>query len=393
MKNGLYLSDVLDLSDLKHDCFNIIVAPCGCGKTHAAIYKLASQASTPRKALFLIDTRNGNLRLAKEDGITLPYAFYEDSINFHYFFGEDFPQDKIVATTYAQFGVWAERNPDFASYFDIIVCDEVHNLPTYATFSPEPNCVSQARDALCFAAEHLPSTLIVGITATPKPLKWLNCQKHRVPIDTTLLRQYENLSERSYASLPLLMKHIPRGQRGMLYVKHISQMITCAEIASAEGHKPICVWSTSNPEHPMTEEQLAARNYILEHEEIPPQYDLFIFNASSETAINIRGQMDYIITHTSNPTNLTQARGRYRDDLKVLYYYDKENGEIIVPEEFLDIRLFAEDKQQLRAVIGLKDDKGHDYAYNKLFARLEQNGYSLEYGRVENRHYLTIHKK
>lgn len=393
MKDGLYLSDVLNVSDLKRDCFNIIVAPCGCGKTHAAIHKLASLASKPRKALFLIDTHNGNLRLAKEDGVTLPYAFYEDSITSHYFSEEDFQPDKIVATTYAQFGVWVERNPDFASHFDIIVCDEVHNLPTYAKFSPEPNCVSQARDALCYAAEQLADTLIVGITATPKPLNNLKCLKYHVPVNTTLLRQYENQSVRSYASLPLLMKQIPQDQRGMLYVSHITQMKTCAEIASAAGHKPICVWSLSNAEHPMTEEQLAARDYILKHEEIPPQYDLFIFNASSETAINIRGKVDYIIIHTTDPTSLTQARGRYRDDLKVLYRYDKENGEIIVPEEFLDIQLFNEDKQLLRAVIGLKDEKGHDYPYKKLFACLEQNGYTIEYGREENRHYLIIRKE
>ena len=36
----------------------------GSGKTTAAINTIAALASSPRKALFLIDTQNGNLRLA-----------------------------------------------------------------------------------------------------------------------------------------------------------------------------------------------------------------------------------------------------------------------------------------------------------------------------------------
>lgn len=64
-------------------------------------------------------------------------------------------------------------------------------------------------------------------------------------------------------------------------------------------------WSLANTDHPMTEEQLAARQHILEHEELPPQYDLFLFNGSCETSINIRGHIDYFIAHTANPTSLT----------------------------------------------------------------------------------------
>ncbi|MBQ7885987.1 MAG: DEAD/DEAH box helicase family protein [Clostridia bacterium] len=42
----------------------MVVAPCGSGKTTAAINTIAALASSPHKALFLIDTQNGNLRLA-----------------------------------------------------------------------------------------------------------------------------------------------------------------------------------------------------------------------------------------------------------------------------------------------------------------------------------------
>lgn len=55
---------MLDTSHFLRGTFNLVVAPCGCGKTTAAINIIAALASSPRKALFLIDTRNGNERLA-----------------------------------------------------------------------------------------------------------------------------------------------------------------------------------------------------------------------------------------------------------------------------------------------------------------------------------------
>ena len=214
-----------------------------------------------------------------------------------------------------------------------------------------------------------------------------------VPIDTEQLRQYENYETRSYASLSQALEQIPSGKIGMLYVPHITQMKECAAIASAAGHKPICVWSLANTEHPMTEEQLAAREYILQNEELPPQYYLFIFNGSSETSINIRGQVDYFIAHTANPTNLTQARGRYRGDLDLLYVYDKEEAEIIVPAEFLDLQLFTGDKEQLRARLGIKDTKGHPIPEGKLEMRLKDCGYTVESGRKDNCRYIIIRKE
>ena len=64
MKNSKYLSDMLDTSSFVRGKLNVINTPCGSGKTTAAINTIAALASSPHKALFLIDTQNGNLRLA-----------------------------------------------------------------------------------------------------------------------------------------------------------------------------------------------------------------------------------------------------------------------------------------------------------------------------------------
>ncbi len=391
MKNNKFLSDVLDAPSFVSDAFNLIIAPCGSGKTTAAINTIAALASSPRKALFLIDTQNGNLRLAQNEALTLPYAFFVETAGRSITWGE-LPPEKIVVTTYAQFGVWVKENPVFAANFEVIICDEAHNIVVFPNYGPQPNFASIARDAICEAAAN-PNIMVVGITATPEPLEKLRCPIYQVPIDTTELRQYKNRNIHPYSILRQTLENIPHEKTGMLYVPHIHKMKECAAIAAAGGHKPICVWSAANKEHPMTEEQLVARDYILKNEEIPPQYDLFIFNGSCETSINIRGQVDYFIAHTTILTHITQARGRYRGDLETLYLFDRSSEEdIIVPPEFLDIQLFQEDQRELRFRLSIKDGKGHYLSYPKQWERLETSGYIIDTGRDQNRRYVIIRK-
>lgn len=49
-----------------------------------------------------------------------------------------------------------------------------------------------------------------------------------------------------------------------------------------------------------------------------------------------------------------------------------------MPEEFLDIQLFTDNKRELRARLGLKDEKGHPIPYGKLEVRLKDCGYTIE---------------
>lgn len=81
MKGTNYLSDVLDVSQLRTSVLNIIDAPCGCGKTTCAINKIAELASSPRKVLYLIDTRIGKERLAREPGLIKPCVFIDGPLD------------------------------------------------------------------------------------------------------------------------------------------------------------------------------------------------------------------------------------------------------------------------------------------------------------------------
>jgi len=107
-----YLSDVLDVSLFEKGVMNVIYAPCGCGKTTCAINTIAPLASSPKKAIYLIDTRLGKERLGLLPELTTPYVCYSEAIaNDSGFFEND---KEVVVTTYAQFGVWCDRYPGFA---------------------------------------------------------------------------------------------------------------------------------------------------------------------------------------------------------------------------------------------------------------------------------------
>ena len=88
-----------------------------------------------------------------------------------------------------------------------------------------------------------------------------------------------------------------------------------------------------------------------------------------------------------------ESRGRYRGDLETLYLFERDTDEpLIVPDEFLDIQLFEEDKRKLRFYFSIKDKKGHYLSYDKQWSRIEASGYDVEYGRINNRHYVVIRK-
>lgn len=389
MEGESFLTDLLDVSQFELGKFNIIVAPCGCGKTTCAIDKIAALASQPHKALYLIDTRNGFERLAQEGKLMKPYLWYDEAINEKCLL--NYP-DKVVVATYARFGMWVETYPNFADNFEIIICDEAHNLVQFATFSPEPNPASRARDAICRAV-CVGKTKVIAITATPDFLRKLQCPKKGIFIaNNDKLYHYSEEKIIRYASIKQVLAEIPSGKVGGLYVARIEQMKTFEALARSCGRKPICVWSLSNSKHPMNAEQIRAQKYVLENEEVPPEYDLFIFNASSETALNIRSHTDYFISHNSENTHITQARGRFRSDIETLYILDTKNGRFSVPEKYLNHPLFKEEKDALRAELDIKNDKGRLIPWKKFSQRLTDNGYTFAEGRKDNRPYILITK-
>ena len=376
-----YLTEVLDTSHFEKGYFNLIYAPCGSGKTRVAIEKIAPLASSPKKAIYLIDTRLGKDRLSREKGLTTPCHFYSGSIanNDGFFEGDK----KVAVTTYAQFGYWCSCYNNFAERFEYIICDEPHNLVLFSEmgnkFKQNVNVHKEARAAICEAVKR-GNVMVVGISATPKPLEKLACELKDIPIDRSNLHHYIENEIIPYASINSIVTHIPLGKRGGLYVRHINKLIKYSQLFRERGFNPLMLWSMENKDYIMNAAQLAARQYIIEHEAVPDEYDVFLFNATAETSINIRSHMDFFIAHDTGETHITQSRGRYRGNLDTLYIYDRESGgAVVVPQEFLERDLFMGDLENLRSVLDIKKGKhSHDISIKDMEDLIDTCGYTCE---------------
>ena len=302
----------------------MVQAPVGSGKTTWALRHLAKELESPLDMVYLIDTRNGNEQIVSANSDMA--AHYSDIwldkvMNGWEMFSEDPQEDKIVVMTYAKFGVLAKKHPDFGYNFDYVICDEIHNLPKFMAFGGEDgedkNWYQWAMERITELVD-LSGARIIGLSATPSKVeKHMVCPISYITVDEDVF-QLETKETISYSNKLLLLDKIQSGQKGLAYFRRVTDMQAFHTAATQRGIKTICIWSAGNKTHSMTQAQLLARNHILEKKELPPQYDLVIINASSETSISIFGKVDYIIVHCQEADTQTQVRGRYRKTLQTL---------------------------------------------------------------------------
>ena len=400
MEGELFLQDVLDTNLFQKEVMNVIWAPCGSGKTTAAINKILPLASAPRRAIYLIDTHLGNERLAEHHKyeLVMPSPFYAESIALSdSSWGEG--MDKVCVTTYAQFGSWCRRYPRFEERFEHILCDEPQNLVNFSEIGKwtkdevDVNLHKIARQAICDAVNR-GNVTVTGITATPKPLEKLKCCLYCVPIDRTNLRHFTENHEIRYSDLNAILDRIKLGMRGAIYMARIKQMKEVGKILRERGHNPLMLWSLSNAEHPLSAEQLNARKYIIEKERIPDEYDIFLFNATAETSINLDNPIDFFIAHNTSETSIIQSRGRYRNDIDTLYVEDVRSFASI-PDSYLNRPLDRKELAVLRAHLGMKKDskKRHEISIDDMLREFSNHGYNVEAGMRNRKQCFTIRKK
>ena len=162
------------------------------------------------------------------------------------------------------------------------------------------------------------------------------------------------------------------------------------DLAKSYGFSPICIWSIRNVEYPMTEEQLEVRRTILEEGTLPEKYNFFIINASSETSIKIKTQIDYVIVHNLNKDIQTQVKGRVNNDFECFYVPATEITEIKVPERYLNKQLNSEEKRQLCLDLNLRNEQGRLFRWTSVRELLIEAGYSIADSRSNNRRYSII---
>ena len=140
----------------------------------------------------------------------------------------------------------------------------------------------------------------------------------------------------------------------------------------------------------MTEEQLAVRESILQDYTIPEQYNFLIINSSSETSIKIKSRVDYVIVNSTNQDTQIQVRGRVNNDLRNLYLLNDGTQPIDLPDEFLNVRLFAEGKERLCDFVNLKNPYRRQYKWPTVKTLLMDNDYTITEGREKNMRFVVI---
>lgn len=375
--------------ELELGVLNIVKAPVGSGKTTWATQYLTELVDFQDEILYLIDTING-----REQLISSGHAKQCD----HYWREKfargivSFSNDGVPIMTYAKFGALTEYEPDFANHFSIIVCDEIHNLIRFDSFV---NIKSKEEKRYCkMAKEKLEQivlgeqTLVVALSATPKTAQEnMHCPLRMIKVDEDI-REYETKTTEGYTNIEYLVEQQCKSGTGLIYTGHIRTMKKLHNMLTEKGIPSIAIWSITNANNPMNEEQLAARQHILDKEELPPQYKAVIINASCETSINIKSKVDYMVIHTVEEEVQIQVRGRCRNDLDRLYVLSHDA--LIVPPEYLDRKLFAADKSKLCDILHLTNERGNVVRWPTVRKRLLEAGFNVDEGREGYERYHVI---
>lgn len=391
MQNCKWLSESVHTECIEKGVINIVHAPTGSGKTTWSINELSQTVSHPTKMIYLIDTKAGRQQLEKNERIQGYTDQWRETVqNGIVWFGEAYSNDKIVCITYAKFGAIISKYPDFGKEFELIVCDELHSLPRFCQYGDNKDGKNFHEIALkqLEAIANIGDTTVIALSATPDRAEQMNCDFNYVPVDNEV-RQYKTKNRIDYSNLSELIKTLPPDKTGILYTLRITDMLKYCDEARSLGINAIAIWSIGNTDHPMTDEQHKVRQYIIDNAALPLDYKLFIINASYETSININSHVDYIIVHHQNEDTQIQVRGRYRDDLDTLYVLNYDIN-MVVPKEYIGVRLFKEDKDKLCEIMKPRNKQGNLVGWPTLHDRLIAAGYYIIDDRHRNRRFSVI---
>ena len=386
-----YLSEAVDINNLETEKLNIIKSPTGSGKTYFALHEISSLCKNAlHQAVYLIDTINGKEQILRNYNATECNKYWLRDIEGDYlWFQED---SRVVIMTYAKFGFILSTKPEFYNYFDYIICDELHSLIRFQYFSQLPNYHSIAKEGLERAATNSKTT-VIALTATPEIVKKeFNTAIHELPVSEDV-RHYETTEVVRYTNLNALVSSINATDKiGICYVTRITAMKELNALAVKLGYAPICIWSTSNQDHHMTDEQLAVRKQILEDFTIPEKYNLLIINASCGTSIKLKSRVDYIIINSSTEDTQVQVRGRYTGDLDIIYLPAiADMIQVKMPDAFLGRRLFREDKEKLCRILNIRNSRNNRLCgWTTIRRILIDSDYQILDARFQNRHYSII---
>jgi len=364
------------------------------------------------RGLLLIDTTAGRDALLKHEMAQRTPAELAELFN-AYTRASDAVGDRFITMTYYEFGCYALIYPEPLDYFDVIICDKIHNLVKYLAIEEGQNRrnfpegiiegldypdmeYASAFDYLLKRASMQDACppLMIMMTATPDSIL---C-KFREKNQRYILHDYtakvhcdktENIHH--YANMGTLLQTL--NTRALIYVPSIRGIQEYSEIADNGKRKIMSLWSMHNRKYQMSKAQVDMREEILNTGYIPPDIDLLFINAAYETSINIHNEdFQTIVIHNSNKDVQIQARGRLRHDIKDMYVYDSTYAHIeeYFPKEYLDVPLSAYDREMIARDMALTNAKGRPLKWSSIATILKNSGCEIEASRINNQRYYTV---
>lgn len=390
-EEGLFLSEAIKYESFKLGKLNLIIAPCGAGKTTAAFESIPQKLNVaPEHSLILIDTTAGEQSFVNDN-----YANYYDDIT-----GKEweaiftptlFNQPKPTVMTYAFFGALLKRGELDPHDYEYIVCDEIHSLNNYIAMSrgklkkqyPQAAAweINDMLQMTCFSYMALEGiwnilkegiTWVFGMTATPENLYKNDLSKLDQFINEVQFSQklhaYSILSKFEYAEIePILRELVPENHKRLFYFNTIKELQTYKQVLIECGRAAEALWSTHSPQK-MDNHQLTTRDCVLSEHRFPDDVQDLLINSAYQTSINIKDDLvKEVYAHTSNREKQTQTRGRVRQNIEKFGTYSKTqfkdtkkiNKQKIkerdlaaqIPLCFYNIPLYAEEKEELLTAI------------------------------------------
>lgn len=362
-----YLGELLD--EGKFELFKhkreLLIAPIGSGKTHMII----SKAHLFDNVLYVCDT-NSLKEQVKNDLIEANVT------NVHIKTYAALHQKTIDDYEYS-----------YMKSFDLIVCDEIHNLVRYCEYSQE---LKYVRRLLFNDNEFEYNGKILMMTATPQYIEKL---QQRIPginsyhtinlmddPEIHRLTTFEFDTIKHYSQIEHVLRRIrdnkefEYGTKVLIYTSQVKTMLKIQEIMFNLELDSTVIHSM-NHDREMSKETLERRKKILEEGIF--EGDVLIINSSMETGINLKAcnNFKYVIVNSSNIVEITQSRGRVRDDIKCLYTRIDDDRPFSFIDDYIGVELIKEDFMALFK--DLKDKNNNSWGVRKIKSELTKNGYEV----------------